>query len=66
MITLVPGGARGVRLKSKAPCMWAWADSCGFILERRRRLRVMMHWGKSLSQRLRGKSLLVEQSPAIK
>jgi hypothetical protein len=46
MRTLVPGGARGVWLKSKAPCVWAWADSCGFILEHCRRLRVMMHWGK--------------------
>jgi hypothetical protein len=26
----------------------------------------MRHWGKTVSQRLRGKSLLVEQSPVIK
>jgi hypothetical protein len=46
--------------------MWAWADSCGFILERQRRLIVMGHWGNSLPHRLRGKYLLVEQTPAMK
>jgi hypothetical protein len=61
----MPGGTRGLLLKSKAPCTWAWADSCGFIRERQRRLRVIMHGGNNLSHRLRGKSLLVEQSPAM-
>ena len=29
--TLVPGGARGVALKSEFPFMAAWAESLGFV-----------------------------------
>ena len=31
--TLVPGGARGVALKSKFPLMAGWAESLGFVQE---------------------------------
>ena len=31
--TLVPGGARGVALKSKLPFMTAWAERLGFVWE---------------------------------
>ena len=42
MKTLVPGDPRGVRLRSKAPCSWAWwADSCGLTLEPHSKLKVV-------------------------
>ena len=41
MRTLVPGGAIGVALKLKLPCMKAHADSLGFVLAERRRFSVM-------------------------
>ena len=31
--TFVPGGARGVALKSKLPFMAAWAERLGFVRE---------------------------------
>ena len=31
--TLVPGGERGVALKSKFPLMAVWAESLGFVQE---------------------------------
>ena len=40
MRTAVPGGARGVELKSKAPCSWACAERLGFMRDGRRRFRV--------------------------
>ena len=43
--TLVPGGERGVALKSKLPFMAAWAEIIGFVREERRRLRVRTSWG---------------------
>ena len=36
--TLVPGGARGVALKSNWPFMAVWAESLGFVREERSRL----------------------------
>ena len=38
--TLVPGGARGVALKSKLPLMDVWAERIGFVMEEKIRLRV--------------------------
>ena len=38
--TFVPGGARGVRLKPKAPFSWASTESHGFNCDVRRRLSV--------------------------
>ena len=43
--TLVPGGARGVALKSKFTFMAAWAVRLGFVREERSRLRVRTAWG---------------------
>ena len=43
--TLVPGGARGLALKSKFPLMDACAEGLGFVREERRRLRVITDWG---------------------
>ena len=31
--TLVPGGARGLALKSKLQCMAAWVEKLGFVRE---------------------------------
>ena len=39
--TLVPGGARGVALKSKFLLMAVWAERIGFVQEDRRRLKVI-------------------------
>jgi hypothetical protein len=64
MITLVPGGASGGRLKPNAPFMCASAESCGLMRDHRRRFKVSRHCGNILSQRLRGKSRLVEHKPA--
>ena len=38
--TLVPGGARGMALKSKFLFMAAWTERIGFVRDERRRLRV--------------------------
>jgi hypothetical protein len=65
-MTRVPGGARGVRLKSKCPFNWAYADMRGFIRDFRRRLIVMVAWGNSLSHSFMGKVGSTEQSPAMK
>ena len=43
--TLVPGGTRGVALKSKFPFMVAWVERLGFVREDRSRLRVRNVWG---------------------
>ena len=43
--TLVPGGARGVALKSKFPLMAAWSERLGFVQEDQSRLRVITAWG---------------------
>ena len=40
--TLVPGGVRGLALKSKFPLMAVWAERLGFVREYRRRLIVIM------------------------
>ena len=42
--TLVPGGARGVALKSKLPFMAVWAEMIGLVQEERKRLRVRNAW----------------------
>ena len=42
--TLVPGGARGMALKSKLPFMAAWAERIGFVQEERSRLRMSIYW----------------------
>jgi hypothetical protein len=62
----IPGGARGVRLKSYSPCSWAYAESFGSMQEPRKRLRVNSACGRSLSQRCSEKSLSQLQRPATK
>ena len=42
MRTRVPGGASGVRLKSKAPWTCAHAESLGLIRDERSKLRLRM------------------------
>ena len=56
MIALQPAGPRGVAVKLKGPCTWAYAESLGWSLESLRRLRVIIVCGSSKSQQLVGKS----------
>ena len=63
---LVPGGAMGVRLKSKGPSNMVWADIFGFRRAGRNMLSVVVACGMSRSQRWVGKVGSVLQSPAIK
>ena len=62
--TLVPGGARGVALKSKFLLMAAWAERLGFVREDQRRLRVIAAWGMRLSHSWEGKLGSQDASPA--
>ena len=62
--TLVPGGARGVALKSKLPFMAAWAERLGFVREERSRLRVRTDWGMRRSHSWDVKLGSQEASPA--
>jgi hypothetical protein len=62
----VPGGAKGVLLKSKCPFNWANPDMRGLIPDFRRRLSVIVACGKTLSHSFRGKVGYTEQIPAIK
>ena len=62
--TLVPGGARGVALKSKFLLMDAWAESLGFVREYRSRLIVITAWGMRRSHSWEGNLGLQEASPA--
>ena len=41
---LVPGGARGVALKSKFPLIAVWAERLTFVREDWGRLRVITAW----------------------
>ena len=50
----VPGGARGVQLKSNAPFNWAFAESLGLRWEGRRRLSVRVACRMRRSQRCKG------------
>ena len=62
--TLVPGGARGMVLKSKLPFMAAWAEKLGFVQEERIRLRLRTAWGMRRSHYWDGKLGSQEASPA--
>ena len=64
--TQIPGGAKGDRLKSTAPCTWAWADDLGLILEPRRRLSDSSAFGNNLSHKCNGKCLSTLHRPAMK
>ena len=54
MIIFVPGGANGVRLKSKAPWRWAYAESFVLIRDRRRRSKVSRQCSSNPHQRWTG------------
>ena len=60
---LVPGGARGVALKSKLTFMAAWAEKLGFVREERSILRVMTSWGMRRYHSWDGKLGSQETSP---
>ena len=59
-------GARGLRVKSKLPLSWAYAESLGLRREARRRLRVSSAWGRRRHQFDRGKLGSVLARPAMK
>jgi hypothetical protein len=63
---LVPGGAKGVRLKSNFPNKWVAADIVGLIRDVRMRFRVSVTWGRSSHHECIGNCLSTEQSPATK
>eukprot|EP00957_Ditylum_brightwellii_P143548 10936085-Ditylum_brightwellii.AAC.1 len=65
-ITFVPGGARGVRLKSNAPFICASADRCGFSQEGLRRFNVNRACGSRQFQSCNGNCGFKVQSPAMK
>ena len=64
--TRVPGGARGVRLKSNALFSWASADSLGLRQEGKRRLSVRVALGMRRSQICKGKLGLQLIRPAMR
>ena len=53
-ITFVPGGAKGVALKSNKPWSCACADREGFILDGRSRFSVTMAWSNRRHHKWRG------------
>ena len=54
--SFVPGGARGVQLKSKVPLSCASVESRGLIIDGQRRFKVRVVWERTLSQRCSGKT----------
>ena len=62
----VPGGARGVQLKTKAPLSWASANRQGLMKNCQRRFNVSVACGMSLSQRCNGKEGSQMLRPAIR
>ena len=62
--TLVPGGARGMALKSKLSFMAAWAEMIRFVREARSRLRLRTAWGMRRSHSWDGKLGSQEASTA--
>ena len=66
MITFIPGGARGVLLKSKGPNKYACADNFGLTLAVRNKFKVSSDWTKSLSHSTIGKLQSQVAKPAIR
>eukprot|EP00957_Ditylum_brightwellii_P043806 3321921-Ditylum_brightwellii.AAC.1 len=64
--TLVPGGARGVLLKSCMLLRWAWAERRGLDLDVQSKLRVSWACSNSSSHWQMGKAASVEHNPAMK
>ena len=65
-ITFVPGGARGILLKSKFPKRYACADKVGLHLAERNRFNVISACSINLSHCDTGKSGSTVASPALK
>jgi len=65
-ITLVPGGANGVLLKSKEPSRAAYAESLGLRRQGRNMFKVSAAWGNKSAQRFMGKWGWTEHSPAMR
>ena len=64
--TIVPGGARGVELKSEFPLMYVWAEILGSVQEYWSILRVITAWGVRRSHYWEGKLGSQEAIPAQK
>eukprot|EP00978_Attheya_sp_CCMP212_P029679 scaffold106180_cov36-Attheya_sp.AAC.1 len=64
--TFVPGGAKGVRLKSNAPCICAWADNLGLRWDPRIKFKEIRAWGMRRSHKCNGKLGSVLHRPAMK
>ena len=60
------GGASGVRLKSKTPFIWAYADSFGLMRDPRSMFNVISACGNNLSNKCSGKCLSTLHKPAMK
>ena len=66
MRTRVPGGSRGVQLKSIAPFRYASADWQGFVRAGRRRFNVSSNFLMRRSHKCRGEFGLQLESPAMR
>ena len=62
----MPGGGSRVRLKSKAPFIWASAERCVLIQDGQKRLRVKVACERMRSQRCNGKAESHLMSPATR
>ena len=65
-MTFVPGGAMGVRLKSKLPNKYAYAESFGLTRLFRSKFNVITAWGRRRSHSAMGNLGSMEARPAIK
>ena len=66
MLTLVPGGASSVQLKSNGPKTYAYVDSLGLTQDERRRLSVIVACKIKRSHSCNGKSGSQVARPAKK
>ena len=65
-IHFVPGGARGVALKSCTPWSCSWADRFGLILDMHKMFKVSSAWFSRRHHRCSGKFLSTEHKPLMK
>ncbi len=66
MITLVPSGPKGIRLKSNRPSKCSYDDNLGLIRDVCNRLSVISACGNNFVQRCKGKSGSVPHRIAVK
>ena len=66
MMIFVTGGANGVRLKSKAPWILAYAERFGLFRDGQMRFKVSRQCGSNLHQIWTENFLFTLASPAIK